>query len=92
MFSYRRATDERKKIDKYLSIRVYSSVSRHQPAEYALIDLAKYLHFSYSHVFFLFFTQNYDEKILEGALQAPRLIERDSASLSNTSKYCNSFR
>ena len=37
MFSYRRATDEKKEIDKDLSIQVYSGTSRHQQAEHALI-------------------------------------------------------
>ena len=37
MFSYRRATDEKKEIDKDLSIQVYSGASRHQQAEHALI-------------------------------------------------------
>ena len=37
MFSYRRATDEKKEIDEDLSIQVYSGASRHQPAEHALI-------------------------------------------------------
>ena len=37
MFSYRRATDEKKEIDEDLSIQVYSGTSRHQQAEHALI-------------------------------------------------------
>ena len=37
MFSYRRVTDEKKEIDKDLSIQVYSGASRHQQAEHALI-------------------------------------------------------
>ena len=37
MFSYRRATDEKKEIDEDLSIQVYSGASRHQQAEHALI-------------------------------------------------------
>lgn len=41
MFSYRRVTDEKKEIDKDLSIQVYSGASRHQsqhqPAEHALV-------------------------------------------------------
>ena len=37
MFSYRRVTDEKKEIDKDLSIQVYSGTSSHQQAEHALI-------------------------------------------------------
>ena len=37
MFSYRRATDEKKETDEDLSIQVYSGTSRHQQAEHALI-------------------------------------------------------
>jgi hypothetical protein len=37
MFSYRRATDEKKETDEDLSIQVYSGASRHQQAEHALI-------------------------------------------------------